>query len=160
MIMMIVMITMTVMMITGIPGLAVPACSRYLMTAATEMSPPFHTQCLLHTAMCIVAPMHTGQNSSAFESSAHPLHTGMFCTLLQHALLSDQCCEMCLTLSCCPPISLTPLGNVLKYLVMFVNFLQPFAMIINISFALFVELLQYVVCTVVQKGILFALLRQ
>ena len=90
MIMMIVMITMAVMMITGIPGLAVPACSRYLMTAATEMSPPFHTQCVLHTAMCIVAPVdtvtafpqNTGQNSSAFESSAHPLHTGMFCTLL------------------------------------------------------------------------------
>ena len=88
MIMMIVMITMTVMMITGIPGLAVPACSRYLMTAATEMSPPFHTQCVLHTATCIVAPMHTGQNSSAFESSAHPLHTGMFCTLVLDSALA------------------------------------------------------------------------
>ena len=88
MIMMIVMITMTVMMITGIPGLAVPACSRYLMTAATEMSPPFHTQCVLHTATCIVAPMHTGQNSSAFESSAHPLHTGMLCTLVLHSALA------------------------------------------------------------------------
>ena len=97
MIMMIVMITMAVMMITGIPGLAVPACSRYLMTAATEMSPPFHTQCLLHTAMCIVAPVdtvtafpqNTGQNSSAFESSAHPLHTtGMFCSLVLHSALA------------------------------------------------------------------------
>ena len=41
---------------------------------------------------------------------------------------------MCLTLSCCP---LTPLvlGNVLKYLAMFVNFLQPFDY-------------QYLLCTV------------
>ena len=81
-------ITMTVMMITGIPGLAVPACSRYLMTAATEMSPPFHTQCVLHTTMCIVTPVDTGQKSSPFESSAHPLHTGMFCTIVLHSALA------------------------------------------------------------------------
>ena len=83
MIMMIVMITMTVMMITGIPGLAVPACSRYLMTAATEMSPPFHTQCVLHTATCIVAPMHTGQNSSAYRNV---LHSALACSALRPVL--------------------------------------------------------------------------